>query len=337
MRAPRIAIVGARRVRQGLGPFVTRHLVSLGAEVPAFLGTSASTINIAARELEDTAGLRPNGYTSLPDLLEREEVDALAILSPAETHGHYLEAALLAGLHVLSEKPFLWGAEGLAARAHRLSESFEARGLLLAENCQWPYTLGAFAELHPGALSGPTEAFAMRLSPASRGAEMIGDALHHPLSVLQQLEPSPSAHLSHIRFSSRALDASELCVEFEYVMQSGSVPCRVELIHGDALPREASLSINGRLARRRVRMEDYAQYLEDPERRDGEQTHEVRLPDPLTALLQDFITDLRVRITRSTIETRPTPPSDSPPWHPPYRIPQRQAMLEALLDEFQAP
>ena len=52
MRAPRIAIVGARRVRQGLGPFVTRHLVSLGAEVPAFLGTSASTIDVAARELE---------------------------------------------------------------------------------------------------------------------------------------------------------------------------------------------------------------------------------------------------------------------------------------------
>lgn len=337
MRAPRIAIVGARRVRQGLGPFVTRHLVSLGAEVPAFLGTSASTIDVAARELEDTVGLRPSGYTSLRDLLAREEVDALAILSPAETHGHYLEAALQAGLHVLSEKPLLWGGEGLAARAHQLSEGFAARGLLLAENCQWPYTLDAFAELHPGALSGPTEAFAMRLSPASRGAQMIGDALPHPLSVLQQLEPSPSAQLARIRLSSRAADAPELCVEFEYVAPSRVVPCRVELIHGDTLPREASLSINGRRARRRVRMEDYAQYLEDPERRDGEQTHEVRLPDPLTALLQDFITDLRARITRSTIDTRATTTSSSPPWHLPYRIPQRQAMLEALLDEFQAP
>ena len=86
-----------------------------------------------------------------------------------------------------------------------------------------------------------------------------------------------------------------------------------------------------------ISWEEFTDRLEDPERRDGEQTHEVRLPDPLTALLQDFITDLRARITRSTIDTRATTTSSSPPWHLPYRIPQRQAMLEALLDEFQAP
>ena len=52
MSAPRIGLIGARRVRQGLGPFVAQFLSELGAEIPAFLGTSASSVQAATEDLE---------------------------------------------------------------------------------------------------------------------------------------------------------------------------------------------------------------------------------------------------------------------------------------------
>lgn len=283
MSAPRIALVGARRVHQGLGPFVARFLGQLGAEVPAILGTSSSSVAEAQRELERDAGLEPAGYTSLEDMLAAQTLDAIAILSPAETHERYLRAALAAELHVLCEKPLLWGGDRLAERAQELAEGFDEAGLLLFENCQWPYALPAFRALHPESEGEPLETFRMRLSPASHGAQMIGDALPHPLSVLQALVPGDPLVLEGIEFSDPRPDAEEQVVRFDFVTDEARVACRIDLIAGNSLPREAGLTLNGRVARRRVRMDDYALFLADDAGR------EVPLPDPLHALLTDFV------------------------------------------------
>lgn len=336
MKPPRIALIGARRVRQGLGPFVARFLAAEGAEVPAFLGTSASSVATAAEQLERTAGLAPRGYTSLEDMLAREELDALAILSPAETHGRYLEAALEAGLHALCEKPLIWGGGGLADRARRLVDGFEERGLLLRENCQWPFALPAFRALHPEAADEPLRSFVMRLSPSSRGAQMIGDALPHPLSVLQELVPARDAWLENLTFSTHAPGAEELVLRFDFVTPTGAVDCRVELIHGDSLPREASLTLNGRAGRRRVRLEDYAQFLgvttdEGVER-------EVPLPDPLCSLLREFVADLAAAPSPAA-KTRDTDSPTAARDHAHRRyamITLRMTLLETLLTAFRA-
>ena len=57
MRKPRVAIVGPRRERQGLGPFVARDLVRAGADIPCFLATSAATRDAARAELRETLGI----------------------------------------------------------------------------------------------------------------------------------------------------------------------------------------------------------------------------------------------------------------------------------------
>lgn len=313
MSAPRVGLIGARRVRQGLGPFVARHLLAAGAEVPAFLGTSASSVQEARRGLADE-GLDAVGYTNLDDLLDRESPDALAVLSPAETHERYLRAALRRDLHVLCEKPFTWGGEALEATAGELAGAFAERGLLLVENCQWPHVLPAFEALH-GPI-GTLERFAMRLTPASRGGQMLGDALPHPLSVLQALRPAEEAWIRDLHLSTRDPDTPELTLEAAYATPGGSVPFRVDLVHGTRLPREASLTINGRPARRRVRLEDYAQFLTDGER-------EVPLPDPLAAHLERFVADLRDVLAGGA------PPSVTP-------ILQRAAALERALHAFHA-
>jgi len=315
MSRPRIAQIGARRVRQGLGPFVARFLHEGGADVAAFLGTSAGSVQAAAEDLERLAGLRPRGYTDLDDLLEREGIDALAILSPAETHERYLDVALRRRLHVLCEKPLVWGADDACARGRAVAEAFAASGLQLTENCQWPQVLAAFEDLHGPV--GALRSFAMRLTPASRGAQMLGDALPHPLSLLQALEPDEEATLEEVTLSTHAPDAEELVLEGTHVTPRARVPVRVELIRGETLPREASLTINGLVARRRVRMDDYALFL-------GDGTREVPLADPLRAHLQRFLLDLR-----ATLNGAPPPPTTP--------IVRRAAMLDVALRAFLAP
>ncbi len=188
MSGPRVGLIGARRKRQGLGPFVARDLRAAGVEVACLLGTSPETAAAASRQLLDRHGIEPQGYVDLEQMLGDQHLDALAILSPAETHGTYLERALSADLHVLCEKPLLWGAPQLAKRSESLVRRYAERGLLLWENCQWPYTLPAFRELHPDSTGTPRH-FAMQLSPISSGAGRLGDAMPHVLSMLQALCP----------------------------------------------------------------------------------------------------------------------------------------------------
>ncbi len=149
IHSPRVGLIGARRTRMGLGPFVARELRRCGAEVSALVGTTPESVEQACVALQRDEGAAPRGYLGLEGMLESEELDALAILSPSPTHEEYLRVACEAGLHVLCEKPLMaiGGDQGVVARAQLRVEDFAAGGRLLWENCQWPFTLPAYAEL----------------------------------------------------------------------------------------------------------------------------------------------------------------------------------------------
>jgi hypothetical protein len=277
--------VGAGRRRQGLGPFVARDLVAAGAEIVGFVVTRAERRTAVSRAWADDFGIRPAGHLTLAALLAAERLDALAILSPAETHEPHLEAALAAGLHVLCEKPFVWGGTGLAERARRLAAGFDARRLLLWENCQWPYALPAFARLHPGALGARPRRLAMRLQPASRGVQMIGDSVPHVLSLLQALVAAPLGPLERLRFAGGSPDSDRL--DLDFVARSGGheVGVEIELRGSDRHPRQAMLEIDGHRAERVVSADDYRLSFAADRRT-------VPLPDPLTLLVADFVRTL---------------------------------------------
>ena len=120
--APRVGIIGARRVRQGLGPFVARDLVAAGAEVPCFVGDLArARSRPRSRRSSDTRSVSPRGYVDVDAHARRASaLDAVAILSPAETHEEYLVARARRGLAVLCEKPLVWGTR--RARRPRAAE-----------------------------------------------------------------------------------------------------------------------------------------------------------------------------------------------------------------------
>lgn len=291
MNPPRVGIVGARRARQGLGPFVIRDLLGAGADIPCLLTTSEASRDAALRVLRENHQREARGYLDLGEMLDRESLDALAVLSPAESHAGHLEAAARAGLHVLCEKPLVWGIPDLAERAASLVRMFEARALILWENCQWPYALPGLEALHSGVLATPPRHFEMLLQPVSRGAQRIGDAIPHPLSLLQRLAPGP-ASLEQVSFSSRDPEAVALDVRFTWCTPSASVDVCVHLEAGMRQPRETWVAVDGRRADRVVSPGDYQLSLQDAGR-------SVALADPLTLLIADFVSELISRSQRS--------------------------------------
>lgn len=233
---------------------MARELVKSGAEVACLLGTGAPTVEAACRELEHAYGITARGYTDLGRMLDAEQLDALAILSPAESHEAYLERALGASLHVLCEKPLVWGGPSLARRAGSLVERYAEQGLVLQENCQWPCTLPAFRELYPDAPDAVPERFAMRLAPESTGLRALGDAMPHPLSLLQALVGDGPARIESPAFEATA---RELRVRFAYCASGCRVEVETDLVRSDRIPRPAAYALDGLWVERQVRLPGY--------------------------------------------------------------------------------
>ena len=286
---PRVGIVGVRRVRQGLGEHFARWLVVAGAEVPAFVGRTEESVAEGRSVLADH-GIEARGFTSLAALLRDVPVDALVVASPAETHAPWLEEALAAKLHVLCEKPLVWGMLAPGRVARSLEVRFADAGLVLREHCQWEETLPAYFRLHPGVEDEPLRTFEMELAPSSRGEEMLVDSMSHPLSILQGLL-GPNRIGMSLRapaFSTRAPAAEAIDVTFEVddAVLAAPVQVRVRLARCATQPRPAAYAVNGRRAERRIRLPDYGFSFADGAR-------EVPLEDPMGRFVARFAEDLR--------------------------------------------
>lgn len=301
-RAPRIGIIGARRARQGLGPFVAKWLARHGADVVAHAGTSEATVAAASADLARLAGVHARGHVGIAALFEREDLDAAAILSPPEHHGEALDACLAAGVHVLCEKPLLLplAADAVVARVRAYEEAFAGRGSLLWENCQWPHALPAFRALFPSARPVP-RVFEMGLEPASHGPTMLTDALSHPLSLLQELlgaELAVEAIAANVERAAETALPDAYDLSFRAVGPRGTAQTRVVLRHRAQQPRRAWFALDGHHAERTLRLDDYSMQLTEV---DASPTHRaapplpragarcVPLPDPLEAHLAAFL------------------------------------------------
>lgn len=292
MTRARVALIGARRARQGLGPFVARDLEAAGLEVCGFLATSAATRDEAAAQLAQVLGREVPGHLDLDELVAHRAPRALAILSPSETHEGYLDAALERGLHVLCEKPLVWGGADPLDASRRLVRGFEERGLVLLENTQWPETLPTYRALFPGEGARP-RSFAMTLSPILRGEAGRVDSLSHVLSMLQALAPAPEARVEGVSRTAigPAPDPETGAPRpggerLELLYVTGPDPAEpvrvaVDLLHGGPQPREAGYAVDGNRVRRLVRMEDYSMFLAAGDCR-------VDLPDPLALRARRF-------------------------------------------------
>ena len=283
MSGLRVGLIGARRVRQGLGPFIARDLLAHGAQIPVVLGTTTSSSAEAASGIERLTGFRPEATRDRDEFYERG-LDAVCVLTPAGTHIEFVNAALERGLHVLCEKPVFWHPDtgDWGERARELEDRFESARLVLAVNTQWPWTLEAFRALYPSAEFESSTRLEMGLAPASKGSQMIGDALPHPLSLAQALRPGLSS-VTNVRFERSGADSLRVRATLADTTDGSEFALEVRLA-GDAqeMPREAWYAIDGMRADRCVRSSDYAMFL-----RSGARL--VDLADPLRLRVGSFL------------------------------------------------
>lgn len=189
----RILLVGARRTRQGLGPFVASSFLEAGARIAGVVGTSEESVAGALHELprpDGDPGPAPEGFTDLHRALEATRPDAVAVCSPYAHHREALEIVASHGVNCLCEKPLWWEEHpDRVGETRRLVEEFRRRDLLLEILTQWPFTLDEYREIFPPG-EGPgnlPHRFHMILSPSCRGPGVIPDSAPHLLSMLQKL------------------------------------------------------------------------------------------------------------------------------------------------------
>ena len=288
MRNARFAIVGARRVRQGLGPFIARFLDRYEIDVIAVIGTRLETAKVGSDQLRQEYGIETRPFDSLAAAHAHTPLDGVVIASPVDTHETYLQQALELELHVLAEKPLLAPGRGAVERCLELTSAFEQRGLLLVENIQWPYVVKTFRELYPQ-WEGGVSRFAMRMSPMTVGRQMLDDSLSHPISLLEALLPQTPPQAREISFEPfRHEDGGEgLRVAFDYgVPRSSSRPVELHFVRCPKPPRPAWVEIEGLRGIRQIRMPSYQMVMETPP--DVREPRFVPMDDPLEALIKDF-------------------------------------------------
>ncbi len=287
----RAAVIGARRRRQGTGAFVAAALDRAGCNVCAVLGTSARSAEEASEALKASYGIDCVAYDSLDELLTQERPDVVAVCSPAEVHAEQVKAALAAGCHVFCEKPFFW-VDGLdpdtaRQRAESLVQGFEDRGLYLALNTQWPFTLEAFRELHPQAFEGPLTHFEMLLGPIGKGPQMVVDSGSHLLSMLQVLAGQGVLRDVTVNREAETSTMPEtLTVGCTYEHSAGALQASLRLVHSPEPPRPAGYSLNGFSARRSVELDPYRVSFSAEDR-------SVPVPDPTTASVRAFLASVK--------------------------------------------
>ena len=289
-RVPAIGILGAGRTRQGLGPFLARWFERSGACITGIAGRDPLRTRHAAAAMSKQLGHKVSAYANAVELAE--SVDALVIACPVEGHLSGLDAALAAGVPCLCEKPFV--AAGDAELGLQRVEAFRDAGLMLAENCQWPYALAGFDTLYPGWREQPVRSLTMRLSPAHPGRAMVEDSLSHVLSLLQALVPlSADAGVRSVVQSNASPDAEANVVRFDVTGGIGNIAVELHLECCPRQPRPAWLAVNGVRLDRELG-EDYGISFVSMDGR------VAKVQDPLGLLVYGFVANLRAKPSERT-------------------------------------
>ncbi len=277
----RIALIGGRRKRSGIGPFIGNYFHRAGAAVVAVLGTTDATAREAASALAQY-GINAAAHTDFNRMLRETHVDAVAIASPAATHLHYLRESVDAGVHVFCEKPFIWDEPGdLTETLARIFTTAERRKATVAMNSQWPFALPYYEELC-GTLRGTTVgSFYMRLSPQCGGREMIVEAVPHALSLLYCV--CGKGDIRNLRATAGA-DAMTVC--FDYAAAGPGCTAEIRLTRQHRQPRDFSFGFNGKIAARSLELKRYEIYF-------NHEGRSAKITDPLDLSVQDFISSVR--------------------------------------------
>jgi len=246
----RAAVIGAG----GVGKHHVKWLMRAGCEVLGFVGTSDQSIARTTDTLKTMCGCAGKGYTTVDGLLAECGPQVVSVCSPMSLHYGHVMMCLVAGAHVLCEKPLV-GSMGLNARAQlylgeKLVEAARELNQLLAVNTQYAAAaeqLRAICE-QAGVPATPVTDFFMQME--SRGTKggreyeaIWHDLVAHPLSVLLALVPEGQVDWGSVKC---VLEPQRNECTFDFVPPGGPA-CRARILLRNVPegPMERQFTING--------------------------------------------------------------------------------------------
>lgn len=153
--------------------------------------------------------------TSLTRLLQREDLDAVAIATPANTHRPIAMQALAAGKHVLVEKPLA----ASRAEAQEMVDEARLRGLVLMCDHTYCYTpvVQRIREIVRSGELGEilfVDSVRINLGLVQPDVDVIWDLAPHDLSILDVILPGGLAPTSVAAHGADPIGAGRACVGY---------------------------------------------------------------------------------------------------------------------------
>lgn len=177
-----------------------------------------------AQSLADRVG-RVDVHTDLDEMLARDDIDAVAVATPARTHHPVVLAALRAGKHVLVEKPL---ADGRACALEMVREA-EAQGLILMTDHTYCYTpaVTKIRELiGEGALGDVLfiDSVRINLGLIQPDVDVLWDLAPHDLSIIDYILPGGLRPTGVSAHGADPLGAGKACVGYlMFPLENGAI------------------------------------------------------------------------------------------------------------------
>ena len=167
-----------------------------------------------AQSLADRVG-RVDVHTDLDELLARDDIDAVAVATPARTHHPVVLAALRAGKHVLVEKPLADG----RGRALEMVREAASRGLVLMADhtyCYTPAVLKIRELIAEGALGDLLfiDSVRINLGLIQPDVDVLWDLAPHDLSIIDFVVPGGLRPATVSAHGADPLGAGRACVGY---------------------------------------------------------------------------------------------------------------------------
>ncbi|KFF60163.1 oxidoreductase [Cryobacterium sp. MLB-32] len=204
----RVAVIGAGY----WGPNLARNFSSgPDWELVAICDLDAAR----GQALADRAGGQVDVYTDLGSLLARDDLDAVAVATPAKTHHGIVLAALRAGKHVLVEKPL---ADSQELGAEMVREA-ALRGLtLMADHtyCYTPAVLKIRELIAEGALGDILfiDSVRINLGLVQPDVDVFWDLAPHDLSIIDFILPGGLRPTAVSAQGADPLGAGKACIGY---------------------------------------------------------------------------------------------------------------------------
>lgn len=205
--ALRVAVIGAGY----WGPNLARNFaLSTDWELVAICDMDAERASVLAQKTGN-----PAVVTSVDELLEHHDVDAVAIATPAQTHHPIAMQAIAAGKHVVVEKPLADTTE----RGREMVDAARAAGTILMADHTYCYT-PAVLKMRELIASGElgeilyVDSVRINLGLVQPDVDVFWDLAPHDLSILDFILPGGLTPLSVSAMGADPLRAGKSCVGY---------------------------------------------------------------------------------------------------------------------------